>query len=1004
MFALLCLIVLGGTVGGAHADGITNSGNDLRDGWYPNQPRLSPDAVAGGDFGQLWRADVTGQVYAQPLVVGTTVIVVTEQNQVYALDSETGRVKWSRSLGTPFPARSIGPRGCSDLLPDIGATATPVVDTTSRTIYLTHKTYAADSTPTRPKAAYYLDALDLDSGTPRANFPYQFGGTAQNAPRQTFQPTTEMQRPGLLLMNGVVYAGFGGHCDIAPYTGWVFGVDGQTAAVKARWAAGLDGDGAGIWQSGAGLMSDGPGRIFVSTGNGMAPDHAQPAPGAGNYGESIVRLDVQSNGSLRAMDFFAPSDAGLLDAYDADFASGGVTGLRDDVFGTSQFPHVSVAVGKAGYVYLLNRDDLGGFQQLAGGGEDVLERVGPFGGVWSRPGVWPGDGGWIAIPTASPATGDVPNANASTGKLYLFHYRVTAGMPSLDAPVASDDEFGFGSSAPIITSDGTTSGSATMWTVWSPDGGGTGAQLRAYDAVPVNGHLRLRKSFPIGQASKFGMPGVGAGRMYVGTRDGHVLAYGAPVVASVQAPSTTFPTTRVGATSTANVRLTFSGTVHVRSITATPSVFTARPAAGVVGGTFTDRQTTTVPVDFTPTDAAVVGGALTVVTDTNTYNFSLTATGQAPDPLLTTSPPVVSFGGGVVGQTDWASTITIGNAGGQPLVINAIDLPSAPFSVDNPPAVRTRIAPNTAINVVVHYRPTAVGDFGDELGLQTNGGDRTIGLTGSAGIGPKLSLSPASGWSFGTVTVGESAEATVTVANAGDAPMTMTKSKPPLSDGLEIVSGLDEGSSIPAGASREVVIRWTPAAPGALADTWTLNAADGSGVHDVPVSGTAVAPVVVDPPPPSDTTPPDTTTPPVVVDPPVVTPPPADTTPPPAITPPSVGTVNGGGTVVAPVRLKAGLRLTTARLSRDGRRLAVRGRVARSATGPVGVTLRAKVGRRVVTLVTAARLRSGASTYAFTLTLPKAMRKWTKLTLTVRFPGTSRVAAGVATMVVVHGR
>lgn len=993
MSALLAAIVLGGTVGGARADGITNSGDDLRDGWYPDQPRLAPDAVAGGDFGQLWQADVTGQVYAQPLVVGTTVVVVTEGNQVYALDSETGAVKWTRDLGTPYPARSIGPHGCADLTPDVGATATPVVDTTNNTIYLTHKTYAADSTAARPKAAYYLDALDLTSGTPRANFPYQFGGTAQNTDRQTFQATTEMQRPGLLLLNGVVYAGFGGHCDIPPYTGWVFGVDGRTAAVKARWAAGLDGDGAGIWQSGQGLMSDGPGRIFVSTGNGMAPDHAQAAPGAGNYGESIVRLDVQGDGTLKPMDFFAPSDAPLLDAYDADFASGGVTGLSDSVFGTSKYPHMSVAVGKAGYVYLLDRDDLGGYQQAAGGGERVIGRVGPFGGVWSHPGVWPGDGGWIAIPTAGPASHEAPDASGAPGKLFLFHYRVTDGVPSLDAPVVSDDAFGFGSSAPVITSNGTRSGSATMWMTWTADGTGRGAQLRAYDAVPVNGHLHLRKSFPIGQASKFAMPGVGSGRMYVGTRDGHVLAFGAPVVAAVQAPATSFATTTVGQRSTANVQLTFSEDVHVRSIAASPDVFAARPGTGVVGGTFTHGQTATVPVDFTPSAAGVVGGTLTVVTDTNTYTFSLTGTGQAMDPLLTASSPVVSFGGAIVGA-DLASTITLSNAGGRPLVISGIDLPGAPFSVDDPPAVGTSIAPNDAINVTVHYRPTAVGDFADELSLQTNGGDQDIGLTGSAGVGPKLSLSPASGWSFGTVAVGDSAESTVTVANTGDSDMKFTISKPPLSDGLRIVSGLDEGTTIPAGGSRDVVLRWTPSGPGTLADAWAINPGDGTGRRDVPVSGTAVTPP--SDAPPSDTTPPGTTPPPVAQDPPVVT-------PPPAISPPSVGNVEAGGAIVAPVRLKAGLRVTTAKLTKDGRRIAIRGRVVRNALGPVGVTLEARVGRKVVMLVTSAKLR-GASSYAFTLTLPKAMRKWTRMTLTVRFPGSATVAPAAAVMVLVRGR
>src|SRR3954451_23792447 len=88
--ALVLLLALAYAGGAAHAAGITNSGSDLRDGWYPDQPRLAPDAVAASTFGQLWNVPVDGQVYAQPLVVGSTVIVATERNQVSALDAETG--------------------------------------------------------------------------------------------------------------------------------------------------------------------------------------------------------------------------------------------------------------------------------------------------------------------------------------------------------------------------------------------------------------------------------------------------------------------------------------------------------------------------------------------------------------------------------------------------------------------------------------------------------------------------------------------------------------------------------------------------------------------------------------------------------------------------------------------------------------------------------------------------------------------------------------------------
>ncbi|MET0603818.1 MAG: choice-of-anchor D domain-containing protein [Baekduia sp.] len=834
--AITAATLLAGALGAgtAGAAGITNSGNDLRDGWYPNQPKLSPDAVANTNFGQLWDSPVDGQVYAQPLVVGTSVIVATERNNIYSFDSETGDVRWSVNLGPHYPADLIG---CGDLYPDLGVTSTPVIDEASQTIYLTHKTYAPDGSN---DAAYYMDALDVATGTQRAGFPKLLSGTAQNAPGVTFQATTELQRPGLLLLDGVIYAGFGGHCDFPPYQGWVFGVS-TAGEIKARWSAVTSGNGAGIWQSGAGLMSDGPGRLFVSTGNGGSPVGPSDTP-SGMFGESIVRLDVQADGTLKANDFFAPADAAHLDDYDADFASGGVTALRDDTFGTSTYPHVGVAVGKAGYVYLLNRDNLGGIGMGMGHGDDVISRVGPFGGVWSRPGVWPGDGGWIAIPTASPSGGANPEPSGSSGYLKLYRYRKAAdGTPSLDAPIQSDDAFGFSSGAPVITSDGTTSGSATLWIVWAPNGWAEGGQLRAYDAVPKNGHLNLRRTFPIGQSSKFSMPGVGKGRLYVGARNGHVLAFGAPVQADVQSTGATFPLTTVGDTSTANVTLTISGTVKVNAISASGSQFVARTAGLGLGGTFTDGQTITVPVDFTPTDPGSAAAMLTVTTDTNTFSFSLTGTGQAQQAVLTASPPIVSFGGAVVGDSQ-ASVVTFGNGGGQPLTITGVTLPGTPFSVTSAPAVNDVIAPGEVVNVTVHYQPTAVGEFNDNLVLQTTAGEKVVGLSGSAGLGPKLALTPTGGWDFGTVTVGESKTVSLTVGNTGDSPMTITKSKPPTDTHFTVLDALDEATVIPAGESRTLRISFTPTAAGTITDAWTLNAGDGSGAHAVAVTGTGVAP------------------------------------------------------------------------------------------------------------------------------------------------------------------
>ena len=230
-----------------------------------------------------------------------------------------------------------------------------------------------------------------------------------------------------------------------------------------------------------GLASDGAGSILLSTGNGGAP--TTPTAGTsppGSFGESVVRLHVNPSGTLTPVDFFAPFDAGQLDIFDGDFGSGAFVGLPDAYFGTSTVPHLGVIVGKEGYVYLLNRDHLGGYDQGPDGADDVVQRTGPRGGVWGRPGVWPGDGGYVYIPTSSGQNGG--------GLFDVYKYGLSGtGTPSLSLVASSPDVFGWGSGPPVITSDGTTSGSALVWTVWSANRSGAGGQLRAYDPARATG-------------------------------------------------------------------------------------------------------------------------------------------------------------------------------------------------------------------------------------------------------------------------------------------------------------------------------------------------------------------------------------------------------------------------------------------------------------------------------------------------------------------------------------
>jgi iron transport multicopper oxidase len=177
----------------------------------------------------------------------------------------------------------------------------------------------------------------------------------------------------------------------------------------------------------------------------------------------------------------------------------------------------------------LDRDHLGGFQQgppescpdgSGSAGDNIVDEApSPNAtGIWATPAMWPGDGGSIYVPYP---TIDNP------GKLASYKIVDSNGQPTFSLAGQSDGTFGFGSSSAIVSSDGTTSGSGLVWIVFLPDGSGVNAELRAYDPNPVDGVLQMRGSWPIGTGNKFTTPTISAGRIYVGTADGNVHAFGA---------------------------------------------------------------------------------------------------------------------------------------------------------------------------------------------------------------------------------------------------------------------------------------------------------------------------------------------------------------------------------------------------------------------------------------------------------------------------------------------
>lgn len=820
---VLATIHIVGTSASASADTVTVAQDSLRTGWDNAEPALTQSQVASSSFGQLFSASVDGQVYAQPLVTNGLVIAATETNNVYALDGNSGALKWSRNVGAAWDPSVIS---CGDLAPRVGITSTPVYDPATGAVYLTAKTDDGGS-PTTPN--WYVHGLDVTTGAERPGFPVRIGGAPSNDPAHPFNAMTAAQRPGLLLLNGVVYAGFASYCDHGPFVGYVIGTS-TSGKQTAMWSAesGNSSGEAGIWQSGAGLVSDGPGQILFATGNGISP---QPAPGGtppATLGESIVRLTVQPDGSLRPTDFFSPSNNAKLDQDDADLGSGGPLALPDG-YGTTAHPHLLVHIGKDGKVYVLDRDSLGGMAQGPGGGDAILSTSGPYNGLWGRPAFLGTDnGGYLYYA-------------GSGGPLRAFRIVPTAtGGVTVASAGTSAGTFPYSSGSPVVTSNGRDGSSALIWLVYSTGGNGANAELRAYRALPDSaGLLQQVFSAPIGTAAKFSSLATSGGRVYVGTRDGRVYGFGAPTTAALGTASTDLGATPVGVAGSGAVTVTATRPVTLASISAT--------APFVVGSTalplsLAKGASARLPLSFVPSAPGQVSGTLTVGTSDG-EQVRLDVHGLGTRDGLGAAPAALQFTDVPTGSKS-VQTVTIVNTGTSVVTLTGVTRPTSPeltLDASSLPAAGQQLQPQQSVAVAVTYTPTSVAGAVDSVTVTSTLGAVTVPINASAVSGAAHLTTPPS-LAFGDVPLGLTSTLTFPISNSGNIAMTITKAKAPQGV-FTTATPISEGLVIPAGASAYQTVTFAPTAagPAGSADLFYLiTTDDGTGPHQVMLTGNGV--------------------------------------------------------------------------------------------------------------------------------------------------------------------
>jgi uncharacterized protein (TIGR03437 family) len=476
--------------------------NDLaRTGQNLNETILTPAAVSSGQFGQLFTDALDGQVYAQPLYVpqlnipnkGTynVIFVVTEHDSVYALDADGNAAAplWHVSFIDPasgvitVPAASLT---CTVITPEIGITGTPVIDASSGTLYVVAMTLEQFG----QTYVQRLHALDIATGAEKPGSPVEIAasvpGTGDGNTTVTFQPWLYKERPGLLLLNGVVYTSWSSHCDSGNYHGWMIGYAAKTLQQVAAYTSTPNWEAGSFWQSGAAPAADANGNIYVVSGNGTFDADS----GGSDLGESVIKLST-SNG-LTAADYFTPFNAGLLTQEDLDLGSSGAL-LLPDAVGIPGHPHLLVTGSKEGRIYVLDRDNLGHFQ--SGSDSQIVQSlpsaVGPVFGVP----VYFNNTVYFA------AENDTVKA-----------FSISDGQLSSQPVSQSMGPVPYLGSAPSISANGSANG--ILWTIHSS------AQLHAYDASNLANELYQGST---GSYVKFSTPTIANGKVYVGTANSLVV-------------------------------------------------------------------------------------------------------------------------------------------------------------------------------------------------------------------------------------------------------------------------------------------------------------------------------------------------------------------------------------------------------------------------------------------------------------------------------------------------
>ncbi|MDP9033393.1 MAG: hypothetical protein M3O50_01180 [Myxococcota bacterium] len=493
----------------------TNRYDNGRSGTNLAETTLTTSNVNKNLFGLLFSRVVDGGIYAQPLYVGNLAIggvahnvvyVATQRDKVYAFDADAPTATsalWSRDLGPAGPASDFS---CTDMVDKVGITSTPVIDTSSGTMYLLAKVKQGSTW------SQHLHALDISTGADRPGSPVTITasvpgtGAGSSHGMVSFDPKFNLNRAGLLLWGGNIYIGFASHCDEGAYHGWVLAYDARTLRQSLAFTPSPNGSKGGIWQGGVGLSADSSG-IYVAAGNGSTNPNASPR----DLSEGVMRLGA-SDFSIK--DFWVPSAFSSLNHSDADLSTGAILVPQHNLVVTGS---------KDGRLYVLNRSSLGGFNSQR---DNIIQTVITEGKSAGQRGHLHGGPIFYSVPSVGDVLYLWPEESRPAG--YKMASSGTLGTP-FHANVATPGHPG---GILTLSANGSQAGSAILWAsapvgdAWHQTQPGILYALNPVDLSVLWDTTQNASRDGVGNFAKFTPPVVANGRVYMATFSGELRVYG----------------------------------------------------------------------------------------------------------------------------------------------------------------------------------------------------------------------------------------------------------------------------------------------------------------------------------------------------------------------------------------------------------------------------------------------------------------------------------------------